>query len=116
VLTLSSKRAIYFVIKRNDLILKKGEFMIYKRNHILGAVMAMQFLFTGCTSSSVSPNNNFIYQGIDFGSIQDENFKQGVRDACRTADGEYTKDHSKFKTNEDYRIGWEDGRLKCKGK
>ncbi len=78
--------------------------------------IAVGLLLTACTSSEVAPANGYIYNGINFGADRNADFKQGVRDACRTADGDYTKDHSKFNNNESYKIGWEDGRLKCKGK
>jgi hypothetical protein len=39
-----------------------------------------------------------------------------VQNACREVDCGYTKDLNKFKNNESYRTGWEDGLLKCKGK
>ena len=80
------------------------------------AIIAAGLLLTACSSSGVSLKNAYIYQGINFGSDRDASFKHGVKDACKTADGDYTKDHNLFKTNESYRIGWEDGRLQCKGK
>jgi len=80
------------------------------------ALLTTGLLFTACTSSGVSLENDYIYQGINFGSDRDASFKHGVRDACKTADGDYTKDHNLFNNNESYRIGWEDGRLQCKGK
>ena len=83
---------------------------------LANAVIATGLLLTACTSSGVSPGNGYMHKGINFGADRNADFKQGVRDACRTADGDYTKDHSKFNNNESYKIGWEDGRLKCKGK
>ena len=87
------------------------------------AAVATGLLLTACTSSSlsmsspsISGGNDYIYQGINFGSDRDSSFKHGVRDACKTADGDYTKDHNLFNNNESYRVGWEDGRLQCKGK
>ncbi len=80
------------------------------------AALVAGLLLTACTSSSPVSYNDYIYQGINFGSDRDASFKHGVRDACRTADGDYTKNHDQFKNNKNYRIGWEDGRLKCKGK
>lgn len=80
------------------------------------ALLTTELLLTACTSSGVSLENAYIYQGINFGSDRNASFKHGVRDACKTADGYYTKDHNLFNNNESYRIGWEDGRLQCKGK
>ena len=90
--------------------------MQYTKTLITTTAMLTGLLLTACTSSSINSYNDYVYQGINFGSDRDANFKQGVRDACRTADGDYTKDHTKFNNNESYRIGWEDGRLQCKGK
>ena len=76
-------------------------------------------LLSACASSSSTvraSENDYIYKGINFGSDRDVNFRKGVRDACKTADGYYTKNHTLFKSNEGYRIGWEEGRLQCKGK
>lgn len=88
-----------------------------KNIYILGGIIIIHLL-TGCTSS-LSYNltkDSFIYQDINFGSNRNKNFKLGVIDACRTADGIYTKNHKKFNSNKSYRVGWKLGRLKCKGK
>ena len=90
--------------------------MQYTKTLITSTAIATGLLLSACTSSTINSYNDYIYQGINFGSDRDANFKQGVRDACRTADGDYTKDHTEFNNNESYRIGWEDGRLECKGK
>ena len=80
------------------------------------ALITTGLLLTACTSSGISLENAYIHNGIDFGSDRDASFKHGVRDGCKTSDGDYTKDHTKFNNNESYRVGWEDGRLQCKGK
>ena len=90
--------------------------MQYTKTLITTTALVAGLLLSACTSSSMTLEDDYVYQGINFGSDRDANFKQGVRDACRTADGDYTKDHTKFNNNESYRIGWEDGRLQCKGK
>ena len=90
--------------------------MHYTKILITSTAIITGLLLSACTSSSVTHVNDYVYQGLNFGSDRDANFKKGVQDACRTADGDYTKDHTKFNNNESYRIGWEDGRLQCKGK
>ncbi|WP_415406496.1 hypothetical protein ACLHDG_12080 [Sulfurovum sp. CS9] len=90
--------------------------MQYTKTFITTTAIVTGLLLTACTSSSINSYNDYVYQGINFGSDRDASFKKGVQDACKTADGDYTKDHTKFNSNESYRIGWEDGRLKCKGK
>ena len=90
--------------------------MRYTKILVVNITIFTGILLTACSSSSVSHENDYIYQGINFGPDRDASFKQGVQDACKTADGDYTKDHNLFKTNVSYRVGWEDGRLQCKGK
>lgn len=90
--------------------------MKYTKTLITTTAIVTGLLLIACTSSPEIHANDYIYQGINFGSDRDADFKQGVQDACRTADGDYTKDHHKFNHNESYKIGWEDGRLECKGK
>jgi len=90
--------------------------MQYTRIFIVSGAIVIGLLLSACTSSSVTHENDYVYQGINFGSDRDASFKKGVQDACKTADGDYTKDHNLFKANTSYRIGWEDGRLQCKGK
>ncbi|NKQ41299.1 MAG: hypothetical protein HF962_06990 [Sulfurovum sp.] len=85
--------------------------------YLIGGFLA-GFIMTGCVSSgigSMGGGEAYVYKGINFGYDRDAHFKKGVHDACRTADGYYTKNHTLFRGNESYRIGWEDGRLKCKG-
>ncbi len=90
--------------------------MFSKKTLIITASIAAGLLLTACTSSGVSLKNSYIYNGINFGSDRDANFKLGVRDGCKTSDGDYVKDHNLFNNSESYEVGWEDGRLKCKGK
>lgn len=88
-----------------------------KKTYLLGIFIIIGLL-GGCTSSPsyTLTENSFIYHDINFGSNRNKNFKLGVIDACRTADGIYTKNHKKFNSNKSYRVGWKLGRLKCKGK
>lgn len=88
-----------------------------KKIYVLSVIIIVHLL-AGCTSSPsyTLTENSFIYQDINFGSNRNKNFKLGVIDACRTADGIYTKNHKKFNSNKSYRVGWELGRIKCKGK
>ena len=57
-------------------------------------------LFTACTSSApVLPDS--------------PSFKQGNKDGCSTAKGEYTKNSEMFKGSADYQDGWFYGRKHC---
>ena len=90
-----------------------------KPTKILLATMltATGLLLSACTSSALPPlGEAYIYNGINFGSDRDASFKHGVRDGCKTSDGDYTKDHNLFNNSESYKVGWEGGRLQCKGK
>ncbi len=90
--------------------------MKHMKTLITTAALATGLLLTACTSSAINSYNDYIYQGINFGSDRDASFKKGVRDGCRTSNGDYTKDHNLFSSSESYKVGWEDGRLQCKGK
>ena len=58
------------------------------------------FLLTACTSSApVLPDS--------------ASFKQGNKDGCATASGEYTKNSHAFKREADYQNGWFYGRKNC---
>jgi len=88
--------------------------MFKKKTLVLTALVAV-LIFSACTSSSINSNNNYFYNGINFGADRDASFKKGVKDACNTANGNYTKNHYMFNNNKSYKDGWEDGRLQCKG-
>jgi hypothetical protein len=57
-------------------------------------------LFIGCTSSEPSLPDT-------------PSFKQGQKDGCATATGNYVKDNHAFKTDRDYQNGWFYGRKSC---
>jgi hypothetical protein len=93
--------------------------MFIKKILIITTALVAGLLLSACTSSSLPPlagGSAYIYNGVNFGSGRDASFKHGVRDGCRTSDGDYTKDHTLFNNSESYKVGWEDGRLQCKGK
>jgi len=93
-----------------------------KRSTIIIGTTSLLFILTGCGNSvphlpetiSVS-GADFVYHGHNFGPDRTEAYKAGVIAGCRTSDGEYTKDHTQFRTSIDYHDGWEHGRLHCKG-
>jgi len=66
------------------------------------------------SASSAESAEHFIYRGHDFGPGRNVDYRQGVLDGCKTARGIYTKSHASFRGNEDYKAGWEHGRLHCK--
>jgi len=77
-------------------------------------------LFTGCNEvpdldGVSSSTGDFIYKGHDFGADRDVEYKQGVKDGCKTSSGDYTKNHALFNGENNYHAGWEHGRLHCKG-
>lgn len=94
--------------------------------HYLKPALAVCFvsgllLLSGCGNNvpqlpgGVGGGNHYVYKGHDFGPDRDSDYRTGVVDGCRTTEGDYTKNHALFKTNESYRAGWEHGRLHCKG-
>jgi len=96
---------------------KKGKVMKQKKIAVAAAVL-LGLSTMGCNSITVfnsGSGEEFIYKNISFGHDRDRAYKSGVMDGCRTSSGKYTKNHASFKSNDSYRVGWESGRLKCKG-
>jgi hypothetical protein len=101
---------------------KRRKRMRGKRGTI--AVMAAGvLLLSGCggmtlpgfgTGPSANDEAHFIYQGHDFGPGRDAEYQQGVKDGCRTAGGDYAKNHALYQGSPSYKAGWEHGRLHCK--
>lgn len=74
------------------------------------------FGLNACTSSSVGSAGGgeiYTYMGKHFGSNRTASFKRGVVDGCKTAAGDYQKDHVAFREDVHYNMGWGDGRLQC---
>jgi len=74
---------------------------------------------SGCTSSSMEDMHHgtpYVYQGMHFGYDRDASFKHGVQDGCKTATGEYVKNHELFNNDESYKFGWGEGRITCHDK
>jgi hypothetical protein len=66
-----------------------------------------------CTPSSVR-KGYFCYGGINFGKVEDPLYKQGIRDGCRTGQGNFSKDYRLSGSSELYRQGWVRGRTLCR--
>ncbi len=83
------------------------------------AVSAMALMISGCGGitipyvGQVGGGEHFVYTGHDFGADRNEDYKKGVMDGCKTAQGDYMKNHELFQSNDHYRAGWEHGRLHC---
>ena len=70
-----------------------------KFNNLL-FIAAVSFALLGCTSSEPSLPDT-------------PSFKQGQKDGCATATGEYVKDNEAFEKDKDYHDGWFYGRKNC---
>lgn len=90
--------------------------MVYKKLILISLFFTGTLLFTACGEApNLGGGNSFIYNGHDFGENRNADFKQGVRDGCKTSTGAYTKNHALFNNSNSYHTGWEDGRMNCKG-
>lgn len=95
--------------------------MTYTKITLASIFLAGTLFFTGCgevpdLDNSVSASSgDFVYRNHNFGSNRDAEYRKGVKDGCKTSDGDYTKNHTLFNAENDYRAGWEHGRLHCKG-
>jgi len=95
--------------------------MLHTKLGLVSLLLVSALCFTGCNEvpdmDSISASgSDFLYRGHDFGPNRDADYIQGVKDGCKTSDGDYTKNHTLFDTENDYRTGWEHGRLHCSGK
>lgn len=94
--------------------------MTFHKLALLSLFSAATLLFTGCgevpdLDGTSASTGDFVYNGHNFGANRDKEYKQGVKDGCRTSSGDYSKNHALFNGANDYRAGWEHGRMHCKG-
>ena len=89
---------------------------------LITLVSAAILNLTGCGNSIPQLSGDipvssadFVYNGHNFGPNRTETYRSGVIDGCKTSNGDYTKDHTRFKSDIHYHDGWEHGRLHCKG-
>lgn len=80
--------------------IQKGDTVKARYKIFLGS-MTLLFLLTGC--------GNHIPEHI----VKSPSYQAGEQDGCATANGTYTKDSERFKTDTDYENGWFAGRREC---
>ena len=88
---------------------------IYTLSLLTLAATSALFL-TACGDGPTLTADSFVYNGHNFGHNRNADFKDGVRDGCKTSSGTYTKNHTLFNNSNAYHTGWEDGRIHCKEK
>ena len=66
----------------------------------LTLLTSISFLLVGCVSSEPALPDT-------------PGFKQGQKDGCATATGDYVKDNTAFESDKDYQDGWFYGRKSC---
>jgi len=80
------------------------------------------FALLGCSNNNEQLNmdncgkDNYCYKNLNFGPSQGSEFEKGVRDGCKTAEGNFRKDYSLSSSSDIYKNGWVLGRTKCKQK
>ena len=86
----------------------------------LSALTVVAFSLSGCIPSGgrcfpyMQKAGYFCYKAHNFGKDVSGNYKQGVKDGCRTGEGHFRRDYSLSASSEDYRKGWDAGRAFCK--
>ena len=63
---------------------------------------------------STCQDGMYCYKNINFGKSEGADFEKGVRDGCRTAEGDFRKDYLKSSSSKTYTDGWVAGRSRCK--
>ena len=94
--------------------------MTYTKIILTSIFLTGTLFFTGCGEvpnlDGVSASTgDFVYRNHNFGSNRDTEYRKGVKDGCHTSDGDYKKNHALFNAENDYHVGWEHGRMHCKG-
>lgn len=94
--------------------------MTFNKPILTSLFISGTFFFAGCGDTAnlnegSYSGEGFIYNGHNFGQNRNVDFKQGVKDGCKTSTGAYTKNHALFNNSNSYHTGWEDGRMNCKG-
>ncbi len=93
--------------------------MQYKTVTLVALSVAMLTL-SGCIPSGgrcfpyMKNAGYFCYREHNFGRNVSDDFKQGVRDGCTTAEGRFRRNYSRSAASADYRTGWEAGRAQCR--
>jgi hypothetical protein len=62
----------------------------------------------------VIDNNLYYYGGFNFGANRDSNFRQGVKDGCESARGNWRKNIFMYNHILSYRDGWKTGYDRCR--
>lgn len=82
--------------------------MLINRKSTITYILIFSIFTIGCSNKSrVSDKRRTT---VDKNNIE---YKIGTKDGCRTAKGNYTKDHAKFRVDLDYHEGWFNGRQRC---
>jgi len=68
----------------------------------------------GLSLEDCKKNGNFCYKNINFGPTRGIDYEMGIKDGCKTGEGEFTKNYYMSSKSKDYFDGWIVGRSKCK--
>lgn len=73
---------------------------------------------SGCSRGPAVPQScqpgMYCYKNINFGVSKGSSFERGIRDGCKTGEGDFRKDYGSSSSNKNYENGWILGRSKCK--
>jgi len=74
----------------------------------------LMLCLAGCSSKNTPVSKGgYYYSGIYFGKNLVSAYKKGIKDGCRSAKGNYSKNHYLFNSNKEYNNGWFLGRNRC---
>jgi hypothetical protein len=79
------------------------------------------FFIAGCAGDDESlalgncgQKGVFCYKNINFGPSRGKTYERGIKDGCRTGEGEFTKKYYLSSKDKNYYDGWILGRSKCR--
>ncbi len=99
---------------------KQLKWVLMRKRVVLSLVSVVaSFFVVGCgNSKNLTPkncqSNMYCYKNINFGVSRGSSWEKGIRDGCKTGEGEFTKDYYASSTDKNYYDGWILGRSKCK--
>ncbi len=88
------------------------------RKKVINSIIlaTLSTFISSCSEKAPTPGCTkgfYCYKNINFGKSRGRSFEKGIRDGCKTGEGEFTKDYSLSSSDKNYFDGWILGRSKC---
>ncbi|MDQ7046385.1 MAG: hypothetical protein Q9M39_01680 [Sulfurovum sp.] len=109
--------------------------MKFSKHIGVSVLIAATLTFTGCTqdqenlvaatavvgaavvvasNSDGSHTGDYYHHDHNYGENRNYSYRRGVRDGCDSAKGRWSKDHDRFRHDNNYKEGWKAGHRRCR--